>query len=325
MTHSQQNVCQPNLAGTKRRLSSPECNEQPKCKKSRNNANICQLASPAETTSSSSKMSTSPTPTSSGQIIVIFDYDNLFDLNLKVNGQMNIDNHMSFRRTPSTAENITYKRVQHEQCVNVFNKLIDKHMYTYHMIKMKNSPTTNSSASANSVTNAAEALPTGQNTAAANAVRWDDNNNIVSDASSNSYFAPQQHGTNAPAIAPAPSLSSHPFAQVVQTNQTPAIFAEPIANRLVRARAENNLSKMSILPRVVPIIRSHSNTNDLKLRQIENAKLSKAIDEIVIMMKRLKLLVSPEEQACKTGKKSNGTSEMAQRQQSSKSSKVLAF
>lgn len=53
---------------------------------------------------------------------------------------------------------------------------------------------------------------------------------------------------------------------------------------------------MSILPRLVTNIQSGSNANDLERRQIKKAKLSKAIDLFVIMMKRLKLFASPKEE-----------------------------
>lgn len=272
MTHTQR-------IGTKRRLSSPLENEQPITKRTCNASTSLRqrTQSMMNLLSKKSTSTSTSTPASADpkcQVLVVFDYANKFDLD---------DGGIPRPGTSSVAESggtITYECMQREQFVDAFNALDQKQINAYHMMKIDDRVGANADV----------ASPARQNGSTTDSMDSTDDNN-------NNFLTPERHAVEAMSFETLASNSTAKSGGSLLGTPlvlTPA-FAQhrpmvspgsAVSERLVRARNSPDSDK-ALDPK------AGVNGNNRSGRP-NSVKIIRAVDEIIVLMKRLRLMV-PEE------------------------------
>lgn len=321
-----QSVRMQTSGGVKRRLPSPLFFEQPARKRMRTDNDDTRI----------------PQMPLDGQVIVVFDHDKLFDLDMSDEQTPKTINEIGTTQKgpPSaaikTSTNVSYRRLRYNECMGILNALNDKQQYAYHMIEIKESMndcqilSTAAAATAATKTVAVSAFGGSkiENTnnnrpiqkptkpAVVNNTNNLNENNLLQTMSRSDRSFLKSTGKSFSDLKASKSMQStntqrESAASIFRKellNQTffmNSLDCSPIAKRLIRAKGVINLAQdplpmipslakpQAILHKVAVTELVDNNNNQIGQTKNQNNKIAKAIDELIKMMAKLKLLVAP--------------------------------
>lgn len=222
---------------------------------------------PSSTPASTATQSMASAAAKKPQIIVIFDYNNNFDFDSDSsssnNGVKSVAAAQMVGQTSHLNDSITYKCVGKRDCLEIVNKFINENKIgandkSCHIIEFT------------------ESAPNANEVAVSNIASMDANNN--------DFMTPERNNVRMRTGSSGRSNSA------TSTDLFSKYRTPPISERLVRARATINLAITPTSPKSIAFALENDDSYDYR-PAIDSPRISKAIDAIIGMIQRLKLMM----------------------------------